>query len=67
MAINIPNGNKIYHPFPFQYPQKYTKIGIFGMKIYHLATLCPIHLGNFAAILIVSMDTFLRNFDSFQN
>jgi hypothetical protein len=33
------NGHNIYHYFPFQGPQKSTQIGIFGLKIYHLATL----------------------------
>jgi hypothetical protein len=33
---NIPN---IYQYFPFQGRQKYTQISIFGLKIYHLATL----------------------------
>jgi hypothetical protein len=36
---NIPNGLKIYQDFPFRGPPKYTQIGIFGLKIYHLATL----------------------------
>jgi hypothetical protein len=36
---NIPNGRKIQ--FPFQGPPKYTQIGIWGMKINHLATLEP--------------------------
>jgi hypothetical protein len=39
MALNIPNNHKIYHNLPFPGHQKYTKIGIFGMKIYHLVTL----------------------------
>jgi hypothetical protein len=30
---------QIYHPFLFQYPPKYTQIGIFGMQLNHLATL----------------------------
>jgi hypothetical protein len=37
---SIPNGHKIYKHFPFQGPAKYTpKIGILGLKMYHLATL----------------------------
>jgi hypothetical protein len=36
---NIPNGHKIYQHFSFQDPPKITQIGIFGLKIYHLATL----------------------------
>jgi hypothetical protein len=35
----IPNVLRIYQPFPFQGPPKFTPIGIFGLKIYHLATL----------------------------
>jgi hypothetical protein len=30
---------KIYQHLPLQYPRKFTQIGIFGLKIYHLATL----------------------------
>jgi hypothetical protein len=39
MAVNIPNGHKIHQHFPFQDSPKYSQIGIFGMKINHLATL----------------------------
>jgi hypothetical protein len=46
MTKNIPNGDgidqmaiKIYQLFPIQDPPKFTQIGNFGMKIYHLATL----------------------------
>jgi hypothetical protein len=35
----IPNGLEINQTFPSQGLQKYTHIGIFGMKIFHLATL----------------------------
>jgi hypothetical protein len=35
---NIPNGHKIYQYFAFKGPPKYTRIGIFGLKITHLAT-----------------------------
>jgi hypothetical protein len=35
----IPNGRKIYQHFSFHGPPKYTRIGIFGLKINHLATL----------------------------
>jgi hypothetical protein len=37
-GLNIPNGNKIYRNTPFQGLQNYTRIGIFGLKICHLAT-----------------------------
>jgi hypothetical protein len=36
---NIPNGHKISQHFPLQDPPKFTQIGIFGLKIKHLATL----------------------------
>jgi hypothetical protein len=39
----VPNGHKIYQHFPFKGPPKYTKIGIFGLKINHLATLVGCH------------------------
>jgi hypothetical protein len=39
MYIDTPNSHKIYILFPLQVPPKYTQIGIFGMKINHLATL----------------------------
>jgi hypothetical protein len=34
-----PNGHKINQHLPFQDPSKFTLFGIFGLKIYHLATL----------------------------
>jgi hypothetical protein len=37
--LYIANSHKIYQPFPFQGPPKWTQIGIFGLKKYHLATL----------------------------
>jgi hypothetical protein len=36
---NIPNCSKIYQHLPWQDPPKFTQIGIFGLKIYNLATL----------------------------
>jgi hypothetical protein len=39
MAEVYPNGQIIYQPFPFQGPPKFTQIGLFGLKIYNLATL----------------------------
>jgi hypothetical protein len=35
----IPNCHRIYQTFPFQGPTKFTRIGIFGLKIYHVAAL----------------------------
>jgi hypothetical protein len=39
IVTELPNGHKIYQLFPVQGPPKFTQIGIFGMKINHLATL----------------------------
>jgi hypothetical protein len=39
---HISNGHILYQPFPFQGPPKFTQIGIFGLKIYRLATLALI-------------------------
>jgi hypothetical protein len=36
---NISNGRKIYQHLQLQDPPKFTQIGIFGLKVYHLATL----------------------------
>jgi hypothetical protein len=36
---NIQNGYKMYEHLPLQDPPKFTQIWIFGLKIYHLATL----------------------------
>jgi hypothetical protein len=35
---NVRNGHKIYQHFPIKGPPKFTPIGIFGLKINHLAT-----------------------------
>jgi hypothetical protein len=35
----FPNDQRLYQPFPFQCPPKFTQIGILGLKINHLATL----------------------------
>jgi hypothetical protein len=42
----IPNGHKIYQHFPHKDPLKFTQIVIFGLKIYHLATLLSSFLKN---------------------
>jgi hypothetical protein len=34
-----PNGLKIYQHLPLKDPPKFTEIGVFGLKIWHLATL----------------------------
>jgi hypothetical protein len=38
-----PNGHKIYHHLSLQDTPKFTQIGIFGLKIHHLATLVQLH------------------------
>jgi hypothetical protein len=38
----IPNGRKIYQHYPLQDPPKFTQIGIFALKICHLATLAGV-------------------------
>jgi hypothetical protein len=38
-ALKYSSGHKIKQLFIFQGSQKYTQVEIFGMKIYHLATL----------------------------
>jgi hypothetical protein len=40
MDVNIPNDHRIYQLFSFQGPHEFTQILIFGLKTYHLATLC---------------------------
>jgi hypothetical protein len=35
----ISSGHRLYRPFPFPGPPKFTQIGILGLKIYHLANL----------------------------
>jgi hypothetical protein len=35
----IPNGDRVFQPFPFQGPPKVAQIMNFCLKIYHLATL----------------------------
>jgi hypothetical protein len=41
----IPNGYRIFKPFPFQGPPNFIQIGTFDLKIYHLATLAVDILG----------------------
>jgi hypothetical protein len=41
-VTNSKYSNNIQQPFPFQGPPKFTQIGIFGLKIYRLATLALI-------------------------
>jgi hypothetical protein len=36
---SIPNGHKMYQHFRFRGPPKFSQSGIFGLKMYHLATL----------------------------
>jgi hypothetical protein len=39
MAVNMPNGHKIYQHFPHPDPPKLIQIGIFGLKTNQLASL----------------------------
>jgi hypothetical protein len=39
LAVLYSKWTKIFQPFPIQGPPKFTQIGIFSLKIYHLATL----------------------------
>jgi hypothetical protein len=39
MSESIETVSEIYQNIPFYGVQKFTQIGMFGMKIYHLATL----------------------------
>jgi hypothetical protein len=39
MTVIYPNGHKIYKNFPFYGLPTFIQMGIFGLKIYHLATL----------------------------
>jgi hypothetical protein len=43
---NVRNGRKIYQNIPLQGLPKYDKTEIFGMIIYHLATLLPLTLAS---------------------
>jgi hypothetical protein len=44
MAVNRPNGNKMCQHLPLLDPPKCTQIGIFGLKMCHLATLHGVNL-----------------------
>jgi hypothetical protein len=48
---NIPNGHLIYQHFPLKDPPKFTQIGIFGLKICHLATLLYKRAARFFSLL----------------
>jgi hypothetical protein len=41
----VPNGQKINQHVPRQGPSKFSQNGIFGLKIYHLATLFKTCIG----------------------
>jgi hypothetical protein len=41
---NIPTGREIHQKFHFQGLPKYTKFGILGMQIYHLAALVTLKI-----------------------
>jgi hypothetical protein len=58
-SFNIPNDQKICQHFPFQGPQKYTQIGIFGLKRNHLATLNPAVI-SFARIFYLQIPEVIK-------
>jgi hypothetical protein len=47
ISVNIPNGQKIYQHFLISGPQKFKQIGIFGLKINHLATPAETRVNSF--------------------
>jgi hypothetical protein len=51
--LEVPNVHKLYQNFPFQGLPKCTKIGIFGLKIFYLATLA---ISRFNFYLRVSLE-----------
>jgi hypothetical protein len=59
---NLPTGHKIYQHLPLQDHPKFTQNGIFGFKIYHLATLvATVHIGMYIhAWLNASKQSFNR-------
>jgi hypothetical protein len=65
---NRPNSHKIYQHTPLQDPPKFTQIGIFGLKICHLATLIqsgpcqPLENVFFPDVESVETDANLENF-----
>jgi hypothetical protein len=62
--VCFPNFHKMYQHFPFQGPQKYTRIGISGTKINHLATLLNTALGLAHAVPLILIKFALLAFDS---
>jgi hypothetical protein len=52
VAVNKPNDRKIYQPFPLKGSIKYAQICIFGMQIYHLATLATTDRNNLGSSLV---------------
>jgi hypothetical protein len=55
MAVKRPNVNKIYQYLPFQGPQNYTQIRIFGLKKCHLATLPQTEVSHAGAPIIFAL------------
>jgi hypothetical protein len=67
LSQNIPNGHKIYQNFPFQCPPKFTKVGISGMKINHLATPAPEQLPFLLGLFNVGGSVQLRSSEQHQH
>jgi hypothetical protein len=58
MAVKSTKWPLIYPHFPFLGPPRYTQIGTFGMKIYHLATLIAIEQHALTADRITRANSF---------
>jgi hypothetical protein len=50
MVIEIPNGHELHQNFTSQGLTKYTKVGIFGMKLYHLANLANLGILSYSLV-----------------
>jgi hypothetical protein len=56
--LKIPKGHKIYQSLPLYHPPKFTQIGEFGLKIYHLATLPALPMNECGARKILAEKLF---------
>jgi hypothetical protein len=66
-GTKIPNNHEIHQHFPSKCPPKYAQIGLFGMKIYHLATLVPFSIYRFYFGLRTLTGSIFRNLFSAKN
>jgi hypothetical protein len=68
--LHTQNGRELYQNIPFQGVPKFTKIRIFGLQVYHLATLGAGHLTTFFLLrlkrfFVVGMENIFVFFDPF--